>query len=159
MTTRGILDGLYAVSSSAWTADELKQALDWLRAEYRQLGLDPRRIRRDVLDQAARDNTLTAWTYADLLGLHYSRHLLLRRNADMGAANDDDAYKLPYERAANSILSEADYEAMRRRPKLTEADLPKVTWSAFRPITRARCLTRDQLVEMTNARHGARQLS
>ena len=153
MTTRGILDGLYAVSSSAWTADELKQALDWLRAEYRQLGLDPRRIRRDVLHQAARDNTLAAWTYADLLGLHYSRHLLLRRNADMCVANDDDAYKLPYERAANSALTEADHEVLRRRPKLTEADLPKVTWSAFRPITRARCLTHDQLAGMRTTAH------
>jgi hypothetical protein len=154
MTIVGITHGLFAVSSATWTAADLKQALDWLRVEYQHLGLDPRRIRRDVLDYAARRNLIATWPYAELLGLHCQRHVLMRRNVDMGAANDDDLYEIPYERAANSRQTAEVFEAFRRCPKISAAVLPKVTWSPFRaPIARARCLTREQLVEMRACAH------
>lgn len=154
MTTNGITSGLFALTSAVWTPGDLKQALAWLRVEYKRLGLDPARIRRDVLDRAAESGTISTWTYADLFAVHCTRFVLLRRNADIGTANDDDAYELPYERAAGSKQTEADFAAFRRKPKITDADLPTVTWSPFRPaLARARCLTHEQLVSMRAQAH------
>lgn len=154
MTIGGITHGIFTVSSATYSAADLKQALDWLRVEYRRLGLDPRRIRRDVLDHAARCNLIATWPYAELLSLHCQRHVLMRDAADMGAFNDNDLYEIPYEWVTNSRQTAEVFAAFRRCPKITDAALPKVAWSPFRPaIARARCLTREQLVEMRACAH------
>ena len=147
MNFRSVIDGVFDLCGYTSIA-ELTHSARWLREEYARRGLDPRHIRRDVLEHARRQGRLHSFSFGDLLRLHVYRTVAFARDEAIGAANDNDADEVPYERFQNSKVTREIDRACRDRAPFTAAHLPRVKWSPFKPIAQVKFWSRDQLITL-----------
>lgn len=136
--TEGVYD-LRGVNGFANIA-RLRSHLDWLHTYYLSQGWPVGRIRQDVLDLAQREDRLDA-SYADqVFDLTY-RFARMHEDAHVFTFIANDS-KMRFGGASKWRDQKLEGDAV------AAYRLPKLTWCPFKPISRARVLSIEELIPL-----------
>lgn len=136
-------NGIFALHGYTPTHEVLDH-IAWLRNFYEITGRDPKEMRQDILNFSANRGLLENFSFGDQAAMFSYRLYILKRDEEIGTANDNDATLIDPGRYLDSDLKEKERRIYNGSYKCRESHLPRIQWRPFTPISRARAWSREQ---------------